>query len=84
MSKETREHISSLMDGEISREASRFLVRRLGDDDARLAPQPPLEQPVVHRGGGQEAGDGGLLRVLRGGEDVVDAEFEEVKDADKK
>jgi len=33
MSKETREHISSLMDGEISREASRFLVRRLGSDE---------------------------------------------------
>ena len=33
MSKETREHISCLMDGEISREASRFLVRRLGADD---------------------------------------------------
>lgn len=32
MSKETREHISCLMDGEISREASRFLVRRLGSD----------------------------------------------------
>lgn len=33
MSKETREHISCLMDGEISREASRFLVRRLGADE---------------------------------------------------
>jgi sigma-E factor negative regulatory protein RseA len=32
MSKETREHISSLVDGEISRETSRFLVRRLGSD----------------------------------------------------
>ena len=32
MSEKTREHISSLMDGEISREASRFLVRRLGTD----------------------------------------------------
>lgn len=34
MSKETREHISSLMDGEMSRDASRFLVRRLGADDS--------------------------------------------------
>jgi sigma-E factor negative regulatory protein RseA len=33
MSKETREHISSLVDGEISRETSRFLVRRLGTDN---------------------------------------------------
>lgn len=37
MSKETREHISSLMDGEVSREASRFLVRRLGSDDELCA-----------------------------------------------
>ncbi len=37
MSKETREHISCLMDGEISREASRFLVRRLGADDELCA-----------------------------------------------
>ena len=33
MSKETHEHLSSLVDGEISRETSRFLVRRLGADD---------------------------------------------------
>ena len=33
MSKETREHLSALVDGEISRETSRFLVRRLGVDD---------------------------------------------------
>ena len=33
MSKETREHLSALVDGEISRETSRFLVRRLGTDN---------------------------------------------------
>lgn len=33
MSKETREIISSLMDGEVSREATRFLVRRVGSDE---------------------------------------------------
>ena len=33
MNEESREHLSSLMDGEITREASRFLVRRLGSDD---------------------------------------------------
>ena len=33
MSKETREHLSALVDGEISRETSRFLVRRLGTDE---------------------------------------------------
>jgi sigma-E factor negative regulatory protein RseA len=32
MNKESREHISSLMDGEISRETGRFVVRRLGAD----------------------------------------------------
>ena len=33
MSRESHEHLSSLMDGEISRETSRFLVRRLGADE---------------------------------------------------
>jgi sigma-E factor negative regulatory protein RseA len=33
MSKETREHLSALVDGEISPETSRFLVRRLGADE---------------------------------------------------
>ena len=37
MSEKTREHISSLMDGEISRETSRFLVRRLGSDEQLCA-----------------------------------------------
>lgn len=37
MSDKTREHISSLMDGEISRESSRFLVRRLGSDEELCA-----------------------------------------------
>jgi len=32
MSKESREHLSCFMDGEISRETGRFLVRRLGAD----------------------------------------------------
>jgi sigma-E factor negative regulatory protein RseA len=32
MSKESREHLSSLMDGEISKETGQFLVRRLGSD----------------------------------------------------
>lgn len=37
MTKETHEHLSSLMDGEISRETSRFLVRRLGADEELCA-----------------------------------------------
>ena len=32
MNKESREHLSCFMDGEISRETGRFLVRRLGAD----------------------------------------------------
>lgn len=34
MSKESIEHLSSLMDGELSRETSLFLTRRLASDDA--------------------------------------------------
>jgi sigma-E factor negative regulatory protein RseA len=37
MSDKTREHISSLMDGEVSRETGRFLVRRLGSDEELCA-----------------------------------------------
>jgi sigma-E factor negative regulatory protein RseA len=33
MSRESHEHLSCLMDGEISRETSRFLVRRMGADE---------------------------------------------------
>jgi len=32
MNKESKEHLSSLMDGEVSQETGRFLVRRLGAD----------------------------------------------------
>jgi sigma-E factor negative regulatory protein RseA len=34
MSKESLEHLSSLMDGEVSRDSSMFLTRRLASDDA--------------------------------------------------
>ena len=37
MNDQAKEHISSLMDGEISRETSRFLVRRLGTDEELCA-----------------------------------------------
>ena len=37
MSEESREHLSCLMDGEISRDTSRFLVRRLGADEELCA-----------------------------------------------
>jgi sigma-E factor negative regulatory protein RseA len=37
MNKETQEHLSCLMDGEISRDTGRFLVRRLGADEELCA-----------------------------------------------
>jgi len=37
MNTESREHISSLMDGEVSKETGRFLVRRLGADEELCA-----------------------------------------------
>jgi sigma-E factor negative regulatory protein RseA len=37
MTTESREHLSCLMDGEISRETGRFLVRRLGADEELCA-----------------------------------------------
>lgn len=37
MTNESREHLSCLMDGEISRETGRFLVRRLGADEELCA-----------------------------------------------
>jgi sigma-E factor negative regulatory protein RseA len=37
MNTESREHISCLMDGEVSRETGRFLVRRLGADEELCA-----------------------------------------------
>ena len=37
MSEKSREHISSLMDGEVSAETGRFLLRRMGSDDELCA-----------------------------------------------
>ena len=34
MSNETREHLSCLMDGELSSDAGRFVARRMGNDEA--------------------------------------------------
>jgi sigma-E factor negative regulatory protein RseA len=67
MSKETREHISCLMDGEISRETSRFLVRRLGSDDelsATWARYHLVRDCLRHQDGGM-AGDDLCGRVSR-------------------
>jgi sigma-E factor negative regulatory protein RseA len=37
MNRESNEHLSSLMDGEVNRETGRFLIRRLGADDELCA-----------------------------------------------
>ena len=60
MTKETHEHLSSLMDGEISRETSRFLVRRLGADDelcATWARYHLVRDCLRHQDGGIDNGD---------------------------
>lgn len=60
MNDQTREHISSLMDGEISRETSRFLVRRLGTDEelsATWARYHVVRDCLRHQDGGLSAGD---------------------------
>lgn len=60
MTKETHEHLSSLMDGEISRETSRFLVRRLGADDelcATWARYHLVRDCLRHQDGGIANGD---------------------------
>ena len=60
MSEKTREHISSLMDGEISRETSRFLVRRLGSDEELCATWTRyhlVRDCLRHQDGSLSAGD---------------------------
>ena len=60
MNDQTREHISSLMDGEISRETSRFLVRRLGTDEdlcATWARYHLVRDCLRHQDGGLSADD---------------------------
>ena len=55
MSTESREHLSCLMDGEISRETGRFLVRRLGADEelsATWARYHLVRDCLRHEGGG--------------------------------
>jgi len=67
MNTESREHISSLMDGEVSRETGRFLVRRLGADEelcATWARYHLVRDCLRHQEGGL-AGGGLASRVRR-------------------
>jgi sigma-E factor negative regulatory protein RseA len=67
MSKETREHLSALVDGEINRETSRFLVRRLGADEELRATwtRYHLIRDCLRHQDGSIAGDDLCSRVSR-------------------
>ncbi len=67
MSKETREHLSALVDGEINRETSRFLVRRLGADGELRATwtRYHLIRDCLRHQDGAIAGDDLCSRVSR-------------------
>jgi sigma-E factor negative regulatory protein RseA len=67
MSKETREHLSALVDGEISRETSRFLVRRLGTDSELRATwtRYHLVRDCLRHQDGSIAGDDLCARINR-------------------
>jgi sigma-E factor negative regulatory protein RseA len=67
MTTESREHLSCLMDGEISRETGRFLVRRLGADEELCATwaRYHLVRDCLRHGGGRFAGEGLSSRVRR-------------------
>lgn len=67
MTTESREHLSSLMDGEISRETGRFLVRRLGADEELCATwaRYHLVRDCLRHGGDRIAGEGLSSRVRR-------------------
>lgn len=67
MTTESREHLSCLMDGEISRETGRFLVRRLGADEDLCATwaRYHLVRDCLRHGGDRFAGEGLSGRVRR-------------------
>ena len=76
MSKETREHLSALVDGEISRETSRFLVRRLGADNELRATwtRYHLVRDCLRHQDGSIAGEDLCARVSRALENEQPAE----------
>lgn len=67
MTTESREHLSCLMDGEISRETGRFLVRRLGADEELCATwaRYHLVRDCLRHGDGSFAEEGLSGRVRR-------------------
>lgn len=67
MSKETREHLSALVDGEISLETSRFLVKRLGADEELRATwtRYHLIRDCLRHQDGSIAGEDLSVRVSR-------------------
>jgi len=67
MTTESREHLSCLMDGEISRETGRFLVRRLGADEELCATwaRYHVVRDCLRHGGDRFAGEGLSSRVRR-------------------
>jgi sigma-E factor negative regulatory protein RseA len=66
MNKESLEHLSALMDGEISRETGMFLTRRMGSDEelSRSWERYHLIRDCMQRPGGQLA-DSEMCRKLR-------------------
>jgi len=67
MSKDTREHLSALVDGEISLETSRFLVKRLGTDEELRATwtRYHLIRDCLRHQDGSIAGEDLSVRVSR-------------------
>lgn len=67
MNTESREHLSCLMDGEISRETGRFLVRRLGADEELSATwaRYHIVRDCLRHGAGGMAGEDLSRRVQR-------------------
>jgi len=67
MTTESREHLSCLMDGEISRETGRFLVRRLGADQELCATwaRYHLVRDCLRHQDGRLVGNGLSSRVRR-------------------
>ncbi|MDH3787255.1 MAG: sigma-E factor negative regulatory protein [Xanthomonadales bacterium] len=67
MSKETREHLSALVDGEITADTSRFLVRRLGSDSELRATwtRYHLVRDCLRHQDGAVAGDDLCARISK-------------------
>ena len=67
MTKETLEHLSSLMDGELSPEAGRFLARRMATDES-LSLTAGADIPIGHKVAVKDLSDGDT--AIKYGEDI--------------